>query len=373
MRSLLQISTGALLAATALFALAAPAAADPASAANAKAELLFEPLKFEALRFDPIAALQGEGDLQSPADSGAAAVVTGFNDLMSTVYDISSNSVEVRIGAMIWSANIDKMEAMSIQKDMKAARANGFIDITQATTRDFEKDFGMDLDPQVIVNPFVDWRIHNNVFRFSWWQYSTDGSRTITEMTAFGDQTYDPGTPIEGDMTLWDAKVGYEYRVLNNDYGQIFTGISLVYLRSAAKFEWKDNVFGFDSDGCPIDSVNCIPGTETPGKAAGDDTPFEHFGLAALSVRIEAKLTEGVYLWLDSQSMAIPFVGGIAYAYTDTKFGASIEITRFVRVSAGYRYYDAKAQLDDFGSKETDLYARFKLDGVFGMLTVVFP
>lgn len=363
MRGFTQIATTALFGAAALFALAAPASANPN-----------EPI-FQPLRFDPVEALR-----QDAADAAAGAaedapkeLAAGFNDLMSTVYDISNNSVEVRIGAYAWQANIDVMESMAIQKDMKAARAKGFIDITQATTRDLEDDFGIDLDPTLIINPFVDWRIDNHVVRMSWWQYQTDGQKIITEDIAFGDHTYVAGDLIEGDLTLWDTKLGYEYRVLNNDYGQLFTGISLVYLRSAAEFHWNMDAYGFDRDGCPIDSTLCAPGTETPGKPSDTEEPFEHFGLAAISIRIEGKLTEGVYLWYDGQTLAIPFAGGIAYSYADVKFGMSIEISRFTRLSVGYRYYDARLWLDDFGSKETDFYGRFKLTGGFAAVAVVFP
>ncbi|MHC5019707.1 MAG: hypothetical protein ACYTGX_06265 [Planctomycetota bacterium] len=334
------------MSAAVLFALAAPAQADPAG----------ERPIFEPLRFDPLAAmLQDEG--AGAADGEAPAAGSGFNDLMSIVRDISNNSVEVR------------MEARAIQKDMKAARAAGQILLTQATTRDFEDDFGMDLDPQVIINPFIDWRIDNNVVRMSWWQYSTDGKKTVAagDFIAFGDQTYDPGTPIEGDMTLWDTKLGYEYRIINNDYGQIFTGISLVYMRADAEFTWRDNVFGFRSDGTVIDDPS------TPGKVPDTDAPFEHFGLVAISIRMEGKITESVFATLDVQSLAIPFVGGIAYSYADFKAGMAIEITRFTRLSVGYRYYDARLNLDEFGSKKTDFYGRFKLTGGWASFAVVFP
>ncbi|MCI0343715.1 MAG: hypothetical protein L0216_21625 [Planctomycetales bacterium] len=314
-----------------------------------------------------------------------------FEKVLSTAREFGQNWAEFRIGGYLWYAVVKQMDAKSSQKDLRAGRARGYIRWTNVTTRDFLDDFDLDRGPTPILNPEAMLRLGPSVFRLSWWmwQEKSPGAITLPEIVAFGDRTYlgpgEPGGPtrINGELTLMDTKFIYEYRLYAVANLQIFVGLSLHHLRYQAEFNYLDPIIGWDKNGCPIgagdpenDGIcnDSTAGPINPRKDPEKHKPWGDYGIATISVRLEYRPFEGVYVTWDSQAMYIanlPIAGGhVSYGYADLKIGVWAAFSKWVRVGAGARYWYLWTRLEGVGRHETDFEGRVEIQGVFAGLFI---
>lgn len=332
-------------------------------------------------------------------DPAAAAPGGSFEDLLAIKEEISQEAVQLRVGGYVWHASVDRMEAQSSQKDIRAGRGRGYrtssrtgADVTAINTRDFEKDFGLDTDPRVIVNPEVSFRFGNNVVRMSWWSWTESGGKFLDDNIAFGDRSYLKGGRIDGDMEMHDAKLIFEYRFLANKKLNLFAGLSFHALIYQVDFVGQDTI-GWDKNGLPFgggdvagipayqaDSDNdgvpeapYQPANAGPGGLRSTEKEPGNYALVTFSLRAEFRPAEQIRFSFDSQSMYTPWAGGLKYGYTDTKIAMWVQFSRFVYLGFGYRIWAAEAHIHRLGKNKTIFDGYTVLSGGFGAIYFEIP
>lgn len=363
---------GAVLVATA----ASAGATEPgAEAARGFDALLLGPAWHWAQDPPPDAAAPREAPLD---------LASGLGIILNKARELSTERWEIRSTVYVWFARIDKMESKASSDDMRAARALGYVDHTHVTTRDFDHDFGFDLhDPLLILNPEILSRWGPSVLRLSWWMWSDDSLAVLPNRIAYGDRTYEEGSTVEGDGSLMDSKLIYEYRVAFEKKFQAFVGVGFHFIATFGEFTyssawgWNDNGHslggGTDASGNP---VNPPPNPGTPFFRNETETQFPGAPLVTVSFRSEWEPVEMLFLTVDTQSMYLPKVGGgagVGYGYTDTKTGLWVQASEFVRIGVGARLWYLWVEVSGLDKHETEFEGRFELHGGWGALTIMFP
>ncbi|MDH4266139.1 MAG: hypothetical protein OEW45_10920 [Deltaproteobacteria bacterium] len=172
-------------------------------------------------------------------------------------------------------------------------------------------------------------------FNFSVIPLKWDGDKVITQTIEFSGKTFTAGTRVQSKLDLNLFKAGYEYDFLAGNLG--FLGGTFDILLADVRMELKAPTLALDEKedaAVPIPMVGLI----------GRIYPVRWVNLTA---RVSG-LPLGRY-------------GHVI----DAEASLNINPIKFVGISAGYRYFESKAEYDDNTIK-------FKLDGPFEALKIRF-
>jgi hypothetical protein len=170
---------------------------------------------------------------------------------------------------------------------------------------------------------------------FSYLPLNYDGDKFLTRTIEFSGQVYPVGARVRSEMDLKMFKAGYEYDFISGPYG--FLGATLDVLVADLHLELKAPDLGIDEK---EDATVPIPLIGLNGRL-----PLGR--LFALTAKISGLLA-----------------GGYGYIY-DAEGSLDFNPVRYVGISAGYRFFGAKADIDD---DSVDL----KLQGPFASLKIRF-
>ncbi|MHC4778639.1 MAG: hypothetical protein ACYTFG_08715 [Planctomycetota bacterium] len=288
---------------------------------------------------------------------------------------------ELRVACYIWMATLDAI-AESSNRGMRMAEAFQYLSLFNTSIQhiDFVEELGMEKN-QLIINPEVTLRISSSAFRLSWWRLVEKKSVTPSKVYAFGDIIYalDQGVqPVDEDSSterippdlpatrgipeieflaeIQDLKLIYEYRIQASKSMETYVGLAIHWLRYVAQGNTKERVYTPHEDDGFIYNRKRV-----------DDDQLGDYPFVSISLRMEYRPADNYYLSLDLQEMY--FYGG---NYTDLKVGGWSQIIPYVRIGAGWRLWNAQAELYNLGGNEYNLDVNLTLMGVWiGVFAII--
>ena len=176
---------------------------------------------------------------------------------------------------------------------------------------------------------------NRNKFNFSYLPMKWDADKTLTRTIQFDGQTYTAGTRVQSQLDLKLYKAGYEFDFIANRYG--FLGAAFDVLVADNHVELKAPALAIDQK---YDAT----------------VPFPMIGLAGRIIPIK-------WLSLTAKVSGLP-MGGYGHII-DAEASIDINPIKYVSISGGYRYLNAKA-------KYNDNFGEYKLDGPFAAFKIRF-